>query len=563
MRRAAALLSAFLILICIALPVRADSSASTLDFRATVDRNGACQVTVALNLHLESPQESLTYPVPENAYDIRVNGVSPSTTKKGQTLLLDLGKILGSVTGDLSVSITYTLPDIVNDNDEGILELELPILCGFPLPIDRASFVLTLPGIATVKPTLTSTYYLTRIEDYLTLEAAGNEIRGALSNRILGSDWLTLTMQADEEMFLQKRRVVWNMDILDVCMLGAALLALAYWLMFLRCLPPRAIRRTTGPDGITAGDIGPALTSTRPDLRTLVLHWAQLGYILIQLDDGGRVLLHQRMTMGNERSQYEIRIFRNLFGKRSTIDGTGTRFAVLCRKVAAGKPGIHGLFQRGSGNPLVFRLLSALIGLFGGISMGAALGEGTALKDLFSVLLGIFGVVSAWFMQEGFKYLHLRNKTMLWISLALWPVWIIFGHMAMEPIVATCVSSAQVLAGLASAYGGRRTDVGKHAAQEILGLRRFMKTAGKDELQRILAVNSEYFHSLAPYAVAMGVENTFAKRFEGLRMSPCPYLTLGRESHLSATEWARGLRTVVKAMDEQQTQLFLSRFLGR
>ena len=61
----------------------------------------------------------------------------------------------------------------------------------------------------------------------------------------------------------------------------------------------------------------------------------------------------------------------------------------------------------------------------------------------------------------------------------------------------------------------------------------------------------------------MGVENTFAKRFEGLRMPPCPYLTLGRESHLSAAEWARGLRTVVKAMDEQQTQLFLSRFLGR
>lgn len=563
MRRVAALLSVFLILICIALPVRADSSAAAFDFRATVDRTGVCQVTVMLNLHLESPQESLSFPVPDNAYDIRVNGVNPSTTRKGQTLLLDLSKILGSVTGDLSVSINYSLPDVVEDNEEGILELEIPILCGFTLPIDSATFAVVLPDTTTAKPTLTSTYYQTRIEENLTLETLDNQFQGTIAGRILGSDWLTLTMQAEEEMFPQKRRVVWNMDAIDLSMLVFALLALVYWLVFLRCLPPRAIRRTTGPDGITASDIGPALTSTRSDLRMLVLHWAQLGYILIQLDDGGRVLLHQRMTMGSERSQYETRIFRNLFGKRSTIDGTGSRFAILCRKVAAGKPGIHGLFQRGTGNPLVFRALSAMVGLFGGISIGASLGDGTALKDLLSVLLGIFGIASAWFMQEGFKYLHLRNKTLLWISLALWPVWLILGHMALEPIVATCVSTAQILAGLAAAYGGRRTDMGKHAAQEILGLRRFMKTASKEELQRILAVNPEYFHSLAPYAVAMGVDDTFAKRFEGLRMPPCPYLTLGRESHLTAAEWSRGLRAVVQAMDEQQTQLFLSRLLGR
>ena len=107
MRRVAALLSVFLILICIALPVRADSSAAAFDFRATVDRTGVCQVTVMLNLHLESPQETLSFPVPDNAYDIRVNGVNPATTRKGQTLLLDLARILGSVTGDLSVpSIT-------------------------------------------------------------------------------------------------------------------------------------------------------------------------------------------------------------------------------------------------------------------------------------------------------------------------------------------------------------------------------------------------------------------------------------------------------------------------
>lgn len=563
MRRVAAFLSAFLIIICIALPVRADSAATGLDFRATVDNTGACQVTVLLNLRLETPQEDLTFPVPANAYNIRVNGVSPATSRKGETLLLDLDRIIGAVAGEFSLSISYNLPDVVEETKSGQLEVQLPILCGFPLPIDGCTFTVILPEAISARPTLISTYYQTRIEESLTLDTTDNQIQGNIDIRILGSDWLTMTLPAESGMFHRQQRLIWSLDLPDLAMIGFALLALLYWLVFLRCLPPRPIRRTTGPDGITAGDIGPALTSGRPDLTMLVLQWAQLGYILIQQDDSGRVLLHKRMAMGNERSQYEARIFRALFGGRSLVDGTGTRFATLCRKVSAGKPGIHGIFQRGSGNPLVFRALAALAGLFGGVSMGAALGDGTALKDLFSVLLGIFGVLSAWVMQEGLKSLHLRRKLTLWISLALWGVWIVLGHLSLEPIVATCVSSAQILAGLAAAYGGRRTELGKQAAQQILGLRRFMKSADKKELQRILAVNPEYFHTLAPYAVAMGVDQKFAQRFEGLRIPACPYLTLGRDGHLTAAEWSQRLRAVVRAMDEQQTQMFLDRLLSR
>ena len=35
-----------------------------------------------------------------------------------------------------------------------------------------------------------------------------------------------------------------------------AILAVLYWLVFLRCLPPRRIRRATAPEGYTAGDMG-------------------------------------------------------------------------------------------------------------------------------------------------------------------------------------------------------------------------------------------------------------------------------------------------------------------
>ena len=564
MRRAAALLSVFLILICLALPVSADSSAGSYDFRATVESTGVAQVTVLLNLHLDSPQEDLSFPVPSAAYDIRVNGVKPATSRRGSTLLLDLDRILGAVTGDYTLSITYSLPDVVDETEkEGMLLLNLPMLSGFSLPIDSASFAVVLPQAPGGRPTLTSTYYQTRIEEHLALDIQENQIQGVISTRILGSDWLTMTLQVHEDMFPQKRRPVWNMDGSDLSMIGFALVALIYWLVFLRCLPPRAIRRSTGPDSTTAGDIGPALTQTQPDLTMLVFQWAQLGYILIQLDNGGRVLLHKRMNMGNERSQYENRIFRNLFGAKTMIDGTGSRYALLNRKVAMGKPGVHGLFRRNSGNPLVFRILAALVGLFGGISIGTALGDGTALRDLLSVLFGILGLGSAWLIQEGCKYLHLRSKTLLWVSLGLWGIWIILGHMALEPIIATLVFTGQLLAGLASAYGGRRTDLGKQTSAQILGLRRFMKTATREYLQQILSVNPEYFHTLSPYALALGVDQKFAKRFGGLKMPPCPYLASGRDGHMTALEWSQKLRSAVRILDEGRFRLLLEQLLGR
>ena len=65
----------------------------------------------------------------------------------------------------------------------------------------------------------------------------------------------------------------------------------------------------------------------------MVFTWAQLGYLLIQTDSGGKVLLHKRMDMGNERSLFENKIFALLFGSRQAVDATGYPYAKLSRKV--------------------------------------------------------------------------------------------------------------------------------------------------------------------------------------------------------------------------------------
>ena len=540
----------------------AATSASSLDTQATVYADGSCRVAIRMTLHLDTPQDSLTFPIPANARDISVNGATPTTTRRGETLELDLAKILGSVAGDLSVAISYTLPNVVVEEDE-VLTMTVPLLCGFAHPIENCSFSVILPGTVPGKPTLTSTYYQTRIEESLVLTLEDSQISGVLTTGILGSDWLTLTLKVSEEMFPQDRPIVWTLDLVDLAMIGCAILALIYWLVFLRCLPPKALRHSTAPEGISAGDMGPALTVCKPDLTMLVVQWAQMGYILIQQDDSGRVFLHKRMNMGNERSLYETRIFRSLFGSRAMIDGTGFHYAQLCRKVAAGKPGVHGLFRRSSGSPGIFRLLAALTGLFGGVSLGSALGADSGFRAAFTVIFGILGLVSSWLIQEGGKVLHLRRKGSLWLALGLCGAWVVLGIFAGELNVALCVALGELVAGMAAAYGGRRTETGKQASAQILGLRRYLKTVTKEELQRILKSNPDYFFSLAPYALALGVDRQFAARFGNIRLPACPYLTAGMDGHMTAVEWSKRLRDAVNALDERQRQLAVERLLGK
>ena len=44
------------------------------------------------------------------------------------------------------------------------------------------------------------------------------------------------------------------------------------------------------------------------------------------------------------------------------------------------------------------------------------------------------------------------------------------------------------------------------------------------------------------------MDKAFARRFRGIRLPACPYLTTGMDGHMTAAEWSRLLRDVVTAL---------------
>lgn len=541
--------------------VSAATGASSVSCYATVASDESCQVTLSVTLHLENAVDSLKLPLPAQATNITVNGSRVRAGKSGDVRNIDLGKVMGNLLGDFSLAVNYTLPDVVIREEEGGLSLQLPLLSGFAYGISNMDFSVTMPGQITGDPIFSSGYHQTDIEKDMVFSVDGAMISGRFQAPLKDHETLVLSMGVTEEMFPQPVVQLQNTDFSTVAMIVCAVLALLYWVIFLRCLPLWRQASTQPPQGHTAGELGCILCQQGADLSLMVLTWAQLGYLLILPDRSGRVILQKQMEMGNERSETELRIWRSLFAKRDRVDTGSIHYAQLVRAVSKKSPGLQELIRPTSGNPTVLRGILAGIGLFGGAGIGILLSGGSALSILWVVLLAALGAVSCYSLLGWGCKLFLRGSISGYVYLAVCLSWLLLG-IAAEAFAATLWLLIGILfASLFYAYGGRRTSLGRQSANQILGLRRYLRTVSKTELQRICAENPEYFHQVAPYAVALNVHKRFARRFGRQPIPACPYIRYAADSTLPAARHSIRLEQLLKQMDRRAKLLPLEKLL--
>ena len=214
-----------------------------------------------------------------------------------------------------------------------------------------------------------------------------------------------------------------------------------------------------------------------------------------------------------------------------------------------------------SGNPLLFRGLCAGISLFGGIAIGIALGAGAWAQWLCIIVMAVAGLFSGWFIQAWAEGLWLQNKRPLWLALALSVVWVVLGIISGQVLAGILMVLAELIAGLMYSFGGRRTPQGKLAQAQTLGLRHYLRTVPPEQLRRISKKEPDYFHNMAPYALALGVDRAFAKRFGNEKIDPCPYLTTGMDGHRTAYEWSLLFRRALDAMGDRQRRMPIEKLI--
>lgn len=543
-------------------PASAESSASRVDYYATVNIDGDCMVTMSVNLHLEQADENLVFPLPVNAGNITMNGSGANTSRMGSYTAVYVSKVTGGSVGDFPVQFAFTLPKTVSVTENRKLKLELPILCGFSFPVDSLNYTVTLPNDVTGIPDFYSTYRQNGVASDLNNNISGKMITGSSKGGFNDHEALSVSMVVEPEMFPGVSVYVRTGNPELVPMGIFAGLALLYWLIFLRTWFPGKTRSTNPPPGVTAGELGCRLTLSGGDLTMMVFTWAQMGYLLIHLDGNNRVLLHKRMEMGNERSLFEVRTFQSLFGERRVIDGTGVQYAKLCRKTAAMIPGEKTMCKSSSGNTKIFRGILCISQVFCGICMAMNMTSILALQIFLSLILGVFGVVSAWQIQEIAYRTHLRGKTRVYIGLAAIVLWALIGLIAHQIWIPLGASAGQLLAGFLAAYGGRRSDLNKVESSQILGLRRYLKKPKKDDIQRLMSSDPDYFFRLAPYAMAMGVLKPFAAAFGKRKLEQCPYLVTRVHGNRKANDWAQLMVRAADMLDARARQMEMEKWMA-
>ena len=563
MRRFFAVAAAFVLLLCLLVgTVSADTCANSINVYATVASDQSCQVTVTALLHLEQMAGALSFPVPAEAESVTLNGTRVTTTRTGASRQVDLSGILGNLVGDFSITITYILRDVVEYDENNILQLRLPLLEGFAYPVESLEYSVTLPGAVAAKPAFSSGYHQANIEQDLQTHQSGPVISGKATKTLKDHETLTMTLTVSEDMFPQNRIELPDYAFTKVFMWACVALALLYWLLFLRCSVPRRITSAAAPEGFSAGQLGSVLHMQGADLTLMVFTWAQLGYLFIGKGKGGRILLYKQMDMGNERSVFEQKCFRSLFGRRNVVDTGELHYVEQWQKANRMNPGIQELIHPKTGNMKIFRALAALVGLFCGISVGLAIGAAAALKWVLIIGMALVGFLFSWHIHQWAQSLFLGRKKGLWTALVLSVLWLVLCILGKVFTMGLWTVVFQLLAGLLSAFGGRRTDAGMQASAEVLGLRRYLRRLSKNDLERILQNNPEYFFSVAPYVVALGVGKRFSKLFGKQPLPDCPYMDFGSEVKLTAFGWSERLHQVAETMDSRRKKMWSERITG-
>ncbi len=531
--------------------VSADNEASAIAVVATVNQDESCQVTVTAKLHIDSNDGQMVFPIPVDATEVTLNGtrIKPKVTERAQEIALS--EAFQNMTGEFTVTIGYRLPDVIAINSADIPQLELPLLCGYAYPVKTLEFTVTLPGQNEAKPAFSSGYHKANIEKNLKWDREGTVITGHALQGLNDHETLTMTLAVEENWFPNAPLEFFESNVDDVAMVICGLLAFLYWIFWLRSIPPVRRSSATAPEGITAGQIGAVMTLGKADLTLMIFSWAKLGYIQIE-SNKRRVLLHKRMDMGNERSGFEQTCFRKLFGKQSVVNTAGARYAACQRAVAKMSPGLQSLVNPRSGNPKLFRALSALIALFAGVSFGIAITQEAVIQSVWIFLTASIGLVCGWFMQTPIQELYLRKSHRTFLGALFTLIWLAMGMICGQPLLAVLVMALQWLAGGMACFCGRRTEAGWQDYAQIMGLRHYLKTVSKDELKKMQELDPEYFFTVAPWALALGLSHSFALRFGKERIPDCPYLIAPPGKTHTAREWSDTMTRTISLMNRRR-----------
>ena len=494
----------------------------TMQITATVRENGTASVTLLIYLSFASPVQELRFCLPDGASGESVEGRTFDTVSENGVQWITL-KSQDGFLGTQTFTLSYDVKDFVSQQEES-QQMALPLLAPQDYAVASLQINVTMPADFDSKVQFSGAYEGDQLQDLMSVSSQGSSISALVTTMLRDHDAVTLNMELPADYFTGSHGASAFATVMLILVLLFSVLAAVYWFCFLRNRPLRVQARTLPPDGVNPGDVPFLLSGGNADFNMLISHWANLGYLSFLVTADGHVVLHRRMDMGNERRDYERKLFAMLFGDGDQCDGASLRYKKVGEKAMSIIPRYWGrrLYHKASGNPSISRFLCCFAcGLAMMLAMDAM--APATLHGLFLPVGFVAGVSLCWLMLAGFSAYYLFDWMRVGIGLGSGILLLVLGAAGSASTAMLPALIVSVFVGWQTIRGGQRSAYGEQVLAQTLGFRRFLYNASEHSILQMIRRDPQYFYKMLPYAQAMGLGRRFVGLFHDITLEPCPW----------------------------------------
>lgn len=429
--------------------------------------------------------------------------------------------------------------------------------------IEGITFKINMPHPFDVA-SLSFTYGLSFSQETAAVEYVvdGQTITGSL-NRALGPfEGLTVALPLPQGYFSTMPKNTDYVGLIDLFapLVYALVTVLGGLLWFRKGRNPEVIPTVEfyPPPELTSADIGYIFDNQvdTHDITSLILYWASKGYLAVE-ETMEKVFLIQRSSFSfvklrelNETAKpYEKKMFRDLFdvygdGERVTDESLKNKFY---KTIEESKRFLLYGFTRKEENRVYSRwipftkalliLLAMISGFLAHFALASTLFDDPP-ADLAMIALVVMPITLM--LTFGGLYMFTRARRgggrgayfLAFILLGLLAaLMILFAGFAWTanrflPVILGFISFLALM--IAFFNADQRTELGNRTMSRLLGFRTFLMDAEKDRIEMLANDNPEYFYDVLPYAMVLGVSETWAKKFEHLTLTPPTWYVTNR-----------------------------------
>lgn len=455
-----------------------------------------------------------------------------------------LGSADEYVLGPKSYDLVYTL-DVGADEYEEYDEVYLNLLGSeWGVPVNNFTFKVDLPS--EVDP------------DYVFITSGqyGNKsntrVRYSISNDrksiegyapyMYTNEAITLRVEFEEGTFKGARKPL-NLSIpaLLISILGTILIVLFSYYLFARFgrdEKPVVVVRFDPPEGLNPCEVGYIKDGVvdEEDLTAMVFYWADKGYIRIEEDKKDFTLVKIK-EISSEANDGE-RIFFNtlMFQERvSSKDLERAKFGDRLHENII--PIIRKRFERGEcllkdkkarNATLIINMCALVYTIFSGLMLTL----NTLDIALFGVAVSFFQfVLLSTFFKRIFENKEFAKKGYTYFSFLFaiaasglaFVIENIFSYSSYENLAISFIISLVLVVGmfllcLLATVTEKRTAYAQKKLEEILGYREFIEKVEIDKLKALIDSDPEYFYHNLSYAITLGLEKKWAKKFSSITL---------------------------------------------